>query len=313
MNRSHRFSASVNLAISSVGWALAPVFIRDLSAVYEPHTQNFLRYLSAVVPLLFISIIWFRPGLRDALRAWRGMLGIALLNVAQQYTWAVGCAGSTATTAQLVSKLSIVFVVVLGFILYHEERAVIRSPWYLVGTLLSFAGLAAVIASDRASLIPVMNWPMAMLLATAVFWGGYTVWAKHLVGSLHPIPMFTVLSAYTTVGCGLFALTLGEPDALFTAGMKPTSIAIVSGLIPIALAHPTFFYAQKHLGSAFCTSVALLNPLVTYAIALWIWPDEHMVPHQWAGAALLLAGTLMVTRAGKRMSSSQKTVPSYVE
>ncbi len=300
MNRSHRFTAGVNLAISSIGWALAPIFIRDLSAVYEPHTQNLLRYASATVPLLIISFIWFRPGLRAALRNWPGMLGIAVLNVAQQYTWAVGCAGSTATTAQLVSKLSIVFVIIFGFMLYREERAVIGSPWYLVGTVLSFGGLTALISSDSASLIPVLDWPMLMLLATAVFWGGYTVWAKHLVDGVHPIPMFTMIAVYTTIGCALLSVTMGQPAALITAGMKPTLIAIASGLIPIALAHPTFFYAQKYLGSAFSSSVALLNPLVTYAIALWIWPDERLVLHQWAGAALLLAGTLMVTRAGKR-------------
>lgn len=300
MNRSHRFSAGVNLAISSVGWAMAPIFIRDLSSVYEPHTQNLLRYASATAPLLIISLIWFRPGLRASLRNWRGMLGIAVLNVTQQYTWAVGCAGATATTSQLVSKLSIVFVIIFGFILYREERVVIRSAWYLIGTLLSFGGLAALISSDPASLVPVLDWPMAMLLATAVFWGGYTVWTKHLVDDVHPIPMFTVLSVYTTLGCAILSVTIGQPASLMTAGTKATLIAIASGLIPIALAHPTFFYAQKHLGSAFSSSVALLNPLVTYAIALWIWPDEHLVPHQWMGAAALLVGTLMVTRAGKR-------------
>jgi len=300
MNHSHRFAAAVNLAVATAGWALAPIFIRDLSTVYEPHTQNFLRYLSATGPLLLISLVWFRPGLYAALRNRRSMIGIAALNVAQQYTWTVGCAGSTATTAQLVSKLSIVFVVILGFILYHEERAVIRSPGYIGGTMLSFGGLAALIATDPASLIPVMNWPMAMLLATAAFWGGYTIWAKHLVGSLHPIPMFTVLSIYTTAGCGFLALTLGHPSALAAAGMKPAVTAVISGLIPIALAHPAFFHAQKHLGSAFCTSVALLNPLITYAIAMWIWPDEHMALHQWAGAAALLAGTFMIVRAGRR-------------
>lgn len=300
MNRSHRVSAWINLALSSVGWALAPVFIRNLSSVYEPHTQNLLRYFSAAVPLVVISLIWFRADLRKALRNWRGMLGISALNVAQQYLWAVGCAGTTATTAQLVSKLSIVFVVILGFILYHEERAVIGSAWYLLGTFLSFGGLTALIASDPASLIPVLNWPMLMLLAMAVFWGAYTVWAKHLTENVHPIPMFTVLSVLTTLGCGILSMTIGHPGSLLTAGMRPTLIAIASGLIPIALAHPTFFYAQKWLGSAFSSSVALLNPLVTYAVALWIWPDEHMALHQWAGAGVLLAGTLMVTRAGKR-------------
>jgi drug/metabolite transporter (DMT)-like permease len=144
-----------------------------------------------------------------------------------------------------------------------------------------------------------------MLLAMAVLWAVYTVWAKHLVTDVHPVPMFTVLSIYTTIGCAILSVVWGAPSTLVTAGIPPIIIGIISGLIPIALAHPTFHFAQKHLGSALCSSVALFNPLLTYAIALWIFPDEHLVLTQWLGAGVLLAGTLLVIYAGKRMASSE--------
>ena len=286
--------------VAACGWALAPIFIRQLSTIYDPHTQNLLRYASATLPLFVISIIWFRKDLFTSFRGYKGMLGIAALNVLQQHVWTVGCAGSTATTAQFITKLSIVFVILFSFFLFHEERSVIKSPFYAVGTFLSFLGAAAVISDNPSTMVPSLDFPTLMLLATALLWAVYTVWAKHLVMNVHPIPMFTVLSVYTTIGFAVLSPLTGDTYRLVTAGWYPAAVGIVSGLIPIALAHPAFHYAQKNLGSALCTSVALFNPLVTYAIALWIFPDEHMVLTQWLGAALLLLGTLLVIYAGRR-------------
>lgn len=306
MSSPTKTSAATALVVAAIGWAFAPIFIRQLSTVYDPHTQNFLRYASASIPLVIISLVAYRADLCVALRNSKGMLSIAVLNVLQQHTWTLGCAGTTPTTAQLVSKLSIAFVVIFSFFLFHEERRVIKSPIYLLGTLLSLLGVAAVISEDPSTLVPVLNLPTLMLLLTSILWAVYTVWGKHLVTHVHPIPMFTVLSIYTTIGFGILSPLTGHPSLLITAGLRPLLIGVVSGLIPIALAHPAFHYAQKHLGSALCSSVALFNPLITYAVALCIWPDEHLVLHQWMGAAILLIGTLLVIYAGKTVAGNRR-------
>jgi drug/metabolite transporter (DMT)-like permease len=250
--------------------------------------------------LLLISLIWFREDLVAAFRAYRGMLGISLLNVLQQHVWTLGCAGSTATTAQLISKLSVVFVIFFSFFLFREERGVIRSPFYVLGTVLSFLGAAAVISSDPSTIVPKIDFATTMLLLLAMIWAVYAVWAKHLVSNIHPIPMFTVVSIYTTIAFAVLSLTAGDIHCLVAAGWREAGIGVASGLIPIALAHPTYHYAQKYLGSALCSSVALFNPLLTYAIAMWVFPDEHMILTQWLGAGLLILGTLSVISAGRR-------------
>jgi drug/metabolite transporter (DMT)-like permease len=291
------------LVFAVAGWALAPIFIRYLSISYDSYTQNVLRYASAAVPLTIICLLYFRRELWVALGNMKGIMGISILNVVQQQTWTVGCAGATATTAQLISKLSVVLVVIFSFYLFHEERAVIKSPIYLAGTLLSLAGVCAVMSDDPATMMPVLNAPTLLLLATAVFWGGYMVWAKHIVMRMHPIPMFTAISIYVTLGFVLLDVFLGRPASLVRAGGQAALIGIVSGLIPIAMAHPCYHFAQKHLGAAWCSSISLLNPLMTYAVALFFFADERMVPTQWAGAAVLLAGTLIVTYAGRRVAT----------
>ena len=301
MQKSHKPTAVAALVLSTFGWALAPIFIRYLSTSYDVNTQNFIRYLGATLPLLIICLVWYREEFRVVLAHRNALLGIGIVNILQQWSWTIGCAGSTATTAQLISKISIVFVIALSFLLFHEERAVIRSRLYQIGTLLSLVGLAAVISRDPASIIPRIDLPTFMLLFTSVLWAVYTVWGKHLVATVHPIPMFTVIAIGTTLGSLVMAIIWGQPSTLVSAGMAPFWIAVISGVVCIAASHPTFHFAQKHLGSALCSSVALLNPLVTYMIALCIFPDEELVLTQWIGAAALLVGTLLVTYAGQRV------------
>lgn len=295
------------LAATALGWAVAPIFIRAFRDVYDPYSQTVLRYGSAAAPLLVISLIQHR---RDTAKAFVSghILGISLLNVVLQAMWVVACYLTTATLAQLLSKLSTVFIIALSFLLFHEERAVIRSPFYLVGTALSFAGMMLVLCKDGMGALPALDTATLLMIGVAVLWAGYAVWGKHAVAQIHPVPMFTAVAVYSTLGFVILMVWLGDPHTLIKASSTATLLAVLSGLVSIALAHTCFFYAEHHLGAALCNSLILLNPLITNAIGLFLWADERLVPVQWAGAALLLAGTWMVTAIGRRSRQASEPV-----
>lgn len=299
MNRSALVSSSSALALSVARWSSAPVFIRGLSGAYDPYSQAFVRYASATVVLVALVFLTHRREFLRLLRNPRPVLGIAALNVAQQTFWTMGCYGTRATLAQLITRLSVIFVILFSFFLFREERAVIRSTVYQLGTLLSLVGVAGVLMTNPASLLPVFDGPAVLLLLTALCWGVYIVWAKHIVSDLHPLPMFTVTAILTTFGFALLTVVVGKPASLIEAGPKITAVAFVSGMFPIALAHPCFHFAQKYLGSAFSSSIVLLTPLGTYLLAL-IFLGERLLPSQWGGAGMLILGTLLVTWAGHR-------------
>jgi drug/metabolite transporter (DMT)-like permease len=310
MKATHRTAATGTLTIAILSWALSPIFIRFLSDAYDPYSQAFIRYLSAAIVLVGVSMVMYRREFMRLLQHPAGLIGIAALNVFQQTTWTMGCYDSVATVAQLITKLSAVLVIIFSFFLFHEERTVIKSPLYLAGTALSFAGVAGVLASDGTSLMPVLDKSSVFLMITAFCWSIYMVWAKHLVKKAHPIPMFTVVAVFTTLGFGALSCGLGRPGTLLAAGPRITAIAFVSGLFPIAAAHPAFHFAQKHLGSAFSSSCNLATPLVTYLLAQAILPDEYLTPSQWVGAAILTAGTTLVTVAGLRATRQAATLPT---
>ncbi|MCC6798249.1 MAG: DMT family transporter [Candidatus Hydrogenedentes bacterium] len=300
--------AAVALALASIGWSLAPIFIRMCSAEFDPVTQSFLRYVSGSALLSAICLVRWRDEFLRALRSPGQLVGISALNVFMQYIWTVGCYGTPATTAQLIIKLSTVFVIVLAYLLYHEERAVIRDPRYLGGTAVSLIGLVFVLMQDAHSLIPVLNTAALLLMLMSICWAIYAVWGKHLAWKIHPVPMFGVLSLHTMVGLGMLTLILGNHAQTAAASSRVVMIAMFSGFISIGIAHPAFQYAQRELGSAFCTSANLINPLFTFLFALALLPGEHMQPVQWLGAALLMAGMGLVMLASQRHQTKDAQV-----
>lgn len=296
--------AYLALASAVLGWAISPIFMRVLADEYDPYTQAFLRYGSAAVILVVISSIWFRPGLMEAIRRPKDTIGLALLNTTMQTTWTISLYHTTATTAQLITKTQVVMIIAMSYFLYHEERAVITSPRYIIGTILGFIGVAGILMDDPAnSMLPQLNLAALLLLFTSVCWSVYAVWGKHIVRDLHPVPMFTVVAVYTSTAFAINMFLFGDPSTILTGSGNMLAFAAFSAVLPIAIAHCAYHYAQRHLGSAFCISLMLVNPAITNGLALLLWADESMNLIQWAGAAILTLGSYFVVQTQRRVAT----------
>lgn len=298
------------LALASLGWSTAPVFIRYLSGAYDPFSQAAFRYACAAGFLIAYSLVFHRKGLLDAFRAPGPTIGLAVTNAFMQTCWTLGLYHTTATLGQLINKTQVVMVILLSFFVFHDERAIIRSPRFILGTLLGMVGACGVlIENPSASWIPTINLAAGLLFASAFGWAIYAVWGKHtVVHRLHPVPMFTVVSIYTSLGLGVLSALFGHPETILAASAMTTVLAVISGILPIAIAHSAFHDAQKYLGSAFCGSILLLNPLVTHLLALMLWKDEAMRWVQWVGTAFLLGGSLLVIFAERNASGNRRNV-----
>lgn len=302
--------AYIALAAATAGWAISPIFMRYIADAYDPWTQAFLRYGFATILLLAFSLIWFRDELKAAFLRPRATLGLALLNATMQTTWTFSLYHTTATTAQLITKTQVLMIIAMSYVLYHEERAVITSPRYIIGTLLGFLGVGGVLLKDpSASLIPAFDLAAWLLLFTSVCWSVYAVWGKHIVRDLHPVPMFTAVAVYTSAIFAFNMFAFGNPETVMTAGPRMLGIAAFSSILPIAIAHAAYHYAQRQLGAAFCISVMLINPAVTNGLALLLWADESMNAVQWAGAGVLTLGSYFVIQAQRRAGEPQSKVP----
>lgn len=281
-------------------WGMAPVFIRLLRNAYDPYSQSFIRYFLAALILSTVCMVMFRTEFLALLRKPGPLIGIAAINTLHQITWTLGCYRASATLAQLILQSGIIFVILFSFMFFHEERRVIRSALFLVGTVAGFVGMAAVLMGGGHSAGSITLGTAILLLIPSLCWAIYVVWAKHLVMNCHPVPMFTVLSIFISIGAGLLACVFGRPACLVEASGWTTFVAFLSALFPLALAHPSFHFAQKHLGSAFSSSCNLFTPLVTYVLAKMTLDDTPLTLAQWIGGAVLLSGMTLVMRARAR-------------
>ncbi len=304
MFRSERAFAYLCVATACVGWALSPIFIRLLRGVYDPFTLSLVRYASALLPLLAINLRWYRRDFIALLRRPWALGLLALLNVVGQVAWTCGTYGTTATTALLISKVDTVFVILFAYFLFHEERRFIRHPAFLAGALISLLGVTAVFASDPASRVPNLDLASGLIVATALLWAMYSVGARHLVKNIQPIPLFTVVALFTTLGFVPISLIFGEPSVILTLDAKTWCITFFAGILPLTISYPCFNYAQKHLGASFCSTTTLFTPVMAYILSFIFLPDESLLPVQIIGAAILIAGTLTVTVAHYRVTAT---------
>lgn len=287
-----------SVLLFTLGWAMTPVFVRFMADSYDPYTQAFLRYASAAVVLFVYAFFAHREELFKAFRHWRVLVPLSLVVTIMQLAWTVAIYNTTATMAQLVTTLQAPLVILLSFLIFHDERGVIRSPRYLLGTLLCLIGVTGVfMREDGDSLHFYIDFALMLLIFVSILWAVYAVWGRHTAKGLHPVAMFTVISTYVSIGFIFTMLLFGDPLTLWTAGARMNGIAFISGVICIAAAHCGFHYAQVRLGSAFCTSIQLLTPFVTHLLALMFWPDERLLWIQWVGGILLVVGSLLVIRA----------------
>lgn len=292
----NRNKAIIALSLSIAGWSLSPIFIRYLKEAYDPYTQSGVRYIGSILFLLPYSYYFYREELVKAFCNPVPTLLLSLINVFMQSLWTIGIYYSTASLGQILVKIQIPIVAVLSFVVFKEEREIIRSWRFVIGSLFAFTGSVLLVYEPSAlTMLPRLYFATVCLFLSALLWGVYSIYGKHTVAhTLHPVPMFAVVSIYTTVGLLALGYFIGEPEKLVTASARVWVIAIFSGVLPIAIAHSAFHYSQKYLGSAFTNTMLTLTPLTTHALALIIWRDEALNFIQWVGTIILLTGCTMV-------------------
>jgi drug/metabolite transporter (DMT)-like permease len=162
--------------------------------------------------------------------------------------------------------------------------------------LLGFAGVATIYSEDLAALggERVRSAAFVMLLsplATAIS----NVLSKRWGAGIHPISM-------TAVPMAMGALALGAGAAALERGMPvrfdPTSVGCVLYLAVIGsvVTFGLYFWLLAHVPATKLSLIAYGTPVVAVLLGT-VWLDEPLTPRIVAGAAMVLAGVAVATRA----------------
>jgi len=289
----------LSLVAATALWSLTSLFVKHFYRLnVAGDVQNLFRYLAAAVGLWLFAGLFFR---REAIRAvgqWRLFLLPAALNCAFQVTMVSALYHRSILPgfSSLLSKVSVVFAAVLAFILFRDERPTIRSGRYLVGAVLSLAGVAGVILLAEGAEADFGEGATLVVLA-AFLWACYTLAMKHTVRGVRPLIAFTAVATYTTGFFVVRASLTSAPTQFGTLlGPRDQFLMLLSGVLCIAMAHSFYFRAVERLGVAVCASFLLVQPLLTGAGSAVLY-GERLTPGQMLMGGVLLAGTWLVIRA----------------
>ncbi len=271
--------------IWGIPYLLIRVAVRDLS----PAALVLARTVIAAVILLPLAAR--RDELRPLVRHWLPLVVFAVIEIAIPWVM-LGTAEqhlSSSLTGLLIAATPLVAVVVAAMTRDREHLTGARAAGLLLGVL----GVAAIVGVnlDGASAVP--------LVEVGVVAVCYAVGPLILQRYLAHLPSMGVIAASLALTALLYL-----PIAAFSVPSEmpsATAIGAVVGLAVVctALAFVVFFALIGEIGAVRATVITYVNPAVAAILGVVVL-DEHLTPGVMLGFALVLAGSVLATRARTR-------------
>ncbi|MBW8042236.1 MAG: DMT family transporter [Planctomycetes bacterium] len=272
-------------------WAFGPIFIKYLADYVDLWTQNLLRY--SVACLFWLPFLLFAiKRKRFDTKIWRKALLPAVANIVMQCFWAGGFYYLGPAFMVMLTKSSIIWVVAFSFILFADERALIRSKHFWLGLALSAIGVVGVMyyKEDFAATKTLIG--IIIALACAFTWAIYTISVKIAFKDNASHHSFSVISIYTVAGLFVLALLFGKVQECVTMGAWRWACVVISGVTAISLGHVLYYVAIKRIGATIPALVILSQPFIVFAISRIVFGESLNTIQLLFGVVLLIGSAL---------------------
>jgi drug/metabolite transporter (DMT)-like permease len=276
-------------------WAVNYIIARRAPGVVEPHMLALGRWALAGAILIVIVRAELWRG-RHALRAvWYQYLVLGALGMLICGAWVyLGAKTTQAVNIALIYAAAPVLIS-LGSVLWLKERI---NRVQLLGVALALAGVVHVVVKGQWAALAQVQWVAgdAWIVLATIAWALYALLQK-----MWPSP----LGATARLACicmgGVLVLL---PFALWESSLpttpawswRATWFTIAVALAPGLGAYWIYGWSQKILGASRVAVTLYLGPLYA-AVTAYAVLGEPLGWHHLAGAALILPGVFLVTRA----------------
>jgi drug/metabolite transporter (DMT)-like permease len=286
-----RHLAELGVLVVMAFWAGNFIVVKGAIGILPPVGFTFLRYVVAAVTLLLL-LRWregsFRLPRGDTLKiAVLGMVGFGCY----QILWTVALdsipAGDSALLIAATPVMTALLAVALGVDAPNAAK--------LIGALISFVGVAMVIAAGQGLDLGASLGGDLLTLAAALCWAIYTTVAAGMLRRHSPL----VATTWAIVAGAIFIAPVGIGQ-LATADLSgfglPVVLAILySGTLAAGFANVIIFQGVKLLGPTRVTSLQSLVPALAVVLAA-VFLGEELRPIQIVGGIVILAGVALLRR-----------------
>lgn len=282
-------------------WAGNFIVVKTALAVIPPVGFTFLRFLLASLTL-FVLLRWREGSIglprRDLIAMCvLGGLGFGLY----QILWTTGLTTVKAGDSALIIAATPVLVALLAVV----ARSDVLTPMKLAGVLVSFAGVAIVVASGPGLSLGGSIAGELITLAAAVCWSIYTAFAGPYLRRISPLRATAWATvAGTVVLAPLAVLQLGTVD-LPRVLPEVAGAIVYSGLLAAGISNVIVLNGVKIVGPTRTAALQFLVPALAVVLAA-IFLHDGIRPGQVIGGAVIIAGVLLTRQS--RASSSRVVV-----
>jgi drug/metabolite transporter (DMT)-like permease len=257
-------------------------------------TQNLLRYSVACLFWLPFLVLSIKTKRLDQ-RVWRRALIPAVANVLMQSLWAAAFYYIGPAFMVLQTKTNIIWIAGFSFILFSDERALVKSKSFWIGLLLSVVGLIGVMYNEVELAEAGIITGIILAQAAAFMWGVYTISIKIAFRDIDSRSGFSVISIYTVAGLAVSALLFGKVETAAQMGSWQWACVVISGITAIALAHTLYYAAIRRIGATIPALVILAQPFIVLAISYVVFGESMNIFQLFFGIVLLIGSALAIS------------------
>jgi drug/metabolite transporter (DMT)-like permease len=194
-----------------------------------------------------------------------------------------------------------------AIMVFADERALLRSPRFWIGTMMNVGGFLAIVLYSHTLTAGATKTGVLISVACSVFWAMYIIGVRKAVGKVNPLTAFAVVSLYTSLAF-LAMAPLGEPSLLLRMTAPQWALLLFSAVIGIAAAHGMYYIAVQRLGAMIPSTVNTIAPFLT-AAASSLWFAEVITGEQWTGGIIAAVGSGLVIWSQRNLASAEAIEP----
>lgn len=297
MHRKADIAGMGALLLTVFFFASIPVFLKFLALRLDGWTVNGVRY--SIAALFWAP--WVLGRGRGRLQVlFASALPAALVNMCGQTCWALSAYHNDAGVMSFMARLSFAFTVLFSYLLLPGERPLLRSRRFWISLAAISVGMLVFYRAGalrgRTSALG-----MALLLATSVCWGMYSVLVRRRMSAYPPWLSFGVVSLITAPGLLGMLCAFGDWRVLREVPRSDWVLLISAALVGITFGHALLYRAIRALGAVATEGGLLAMPFATAAMAA-LALGEQMSAGQWAGGVIVLAGCALLLRTRVALS-----------
>ena len=292
---------AIGIAMAVAGvvcFSLRPILIKlAYGYVVDPVTLIALRMIFSL-PFFLVAAVWVGRDAKRAPLSRRDVWAIVLLGFVGYYFSSfadfLGLQYISAGLGRLILFMYPTLVVLLSMAFLHK-RPTARD---VVALGVTYSGVALVMANAAQSANRDLVLGAALCFASAAGYAVYLVAGSQVVQRVGSMRFTAYAMSVASAFCIVQFLLL-RPLSALAMPAQVYGLAVAMALVATVL--PVFITTEalKRIGANQVALFGALGPVTTVFFG-WVGLDEVMTPVQLAGAALVLAGVLLVTlRAAK--------------